>query len=90
MWGRVRVLITMDHPLESSAARLLAMDSLAEYEKLVRCSPMLRIAFQEQLTSLTEDLVADGMISIDNKTEILNQTTTLPHRAVKFGRSRHK
>lgn len=63
---------------------LVVMDSSAEYEKLVRCSSLLRVACQAELTSLSEDLHADGMISMDNKTEILNQSTPLPHRATKL------
>ena len=55
-----------------------------EYEKLISSSHKLRIAFQDQLTSLSEDLCADGMISNDNKTEVLNQSTPLPNRASKL------
>ena len=60
------------------------MDSSAEYEKLVSCSSKLRLAFQDRMTSLSEDLLVDGMISIDNKTEVLNQSTPLPHRATRL------
>ena len=66
-----------------SANQGMAQQS-AEYEKLVSCSHSLRIAFQDQLTSLSEDLHADGMISNDNKTEVLNQSTPLPNRASKL------
>ena len=55
-----------------------------EYEKLIVSSHSLRIAFQDQLTSLSEDLHADGIISNDNKTEVLNQSTSLPNRASKL------
>lgn len=55
-----------------------------EYEKLISSSPSLRIAFQDQLTSLSEDLHADGIISDDNKTEVLNQSAPLPNRASKL------
>lgn len=55
-----------------------------EYERLISSSHSLRIAFQDQLISLSEDLHADGMISNDNKTEVLNPSTSLPNRASKL------
>jgi hypothetical protein len=55
-----------------------------EYEKLISSSPSLRIAFQDQLISLSEDLHADGMISNDNKTEVMNPSTPSPNRASKL------
>lgn len=36
------------------------------------------------MISLSEDLHADGMISNDNKTEVLNPSTSLPNRASKL------
>ena len=55
-----------------------------EYEKLINSSHHLRIAFQDQLISLSEDLQAAEMISNDNKTEVLNSSTPLPNRASKL------
>ena len=55
-----------------------------EYEKLINSSHDLRVAFQDELISLSEDLQADGMISNDNKTEVLNPSTPLPNRDSKL------
>ena len=62
----------------------MAQQESSEHEKLISSSNSLRIAFQDQLISLSEDLCAEGMISNDNKTEVLNQSTPLPNRASKL------
>ena len=55
-----------------------------EYNKLVQLCPKLRVAFQDHLIILSEDLQAAGMISDDGKTEVLNQSVPLPNRASKL------
>ena len=61
----------------------LAMAS-AEFERLVRTAPRIRIAFQDRLILLSEDLHADGMITDDNKSEVLNQSRPKPERAARL------
>ena len=84
MGGAVPLDVEGKHLGKSHLLHRMAQQSwseTAEYEKMVNSSHSLRIAFQDQLTSLSEDLHSGGMISNDNKTEVLNQSTPLPNRA---------
>ena len=66
-----------------AASEAMAQESW-EYEKLISSSHKLRIAFQNQLVNLSEDLCEDALISNDNKAEVLNQEIALPNRASKL------
>ena len=48
------------------------------YDRIVRCGPKLRIAFQDKLLSLTENLRAASLITDDNVVEVnsVNQLRT--------------
>lgn len=52
-----------------------------EYHKLVRSRSELRVAFQDHMISLTEDLHAASIITQDNKSEALNPNVVVTHRA---------
>ena len=54
---------------------------MAEYQKILKCGPALRLAFQNHLLPLAEDLVAVGLISVDNQSEITNVNQPEPNRA---------
>ena len=55
-----------------------------EYRKLVRSRSELRLAFQDHMISLTEDLHAASIITQDNKSEVLNPNVEVTYRASKL------
>lgn len=54
---------------------------MAEYQKLVKNGPALRVAIQDHIDDLAEALLAEGLISDDNASEVRNGHLPAPSRA---------
>ena len=57
---------------------------MGEYQKILERGPDLRVAFQDHLVSLAEDLLAAGLLADDNVAVVLNENQPVPHRASKL------
>ena len=54
---------------------------MAEYQKILKLGPQLRLSFQDHLDVLADDLLAAGLISSDNGAEVRNPHLTAGLRA---------
>ena len=55
-----------------------------EYRTMIQCTPHLEIAIKNQLTTLSGELLAVGLLSTDNAGALRNQTIDEADRAAKL------